>query len=139
MRLGMSGADPWTCWPCLPLLQIRESIKSLFPDRDCFTLVRPVNDEEQLAALDSLPPSQMRPEFRWGLGAQGVGGTTLTQSLRWRHADTGCAHSVCRDGLHRLTQLIFSKAQPKRLGSQILSGPMLAGLTEAYVNAINNG
>lgn len=44
-----------------------------------------------------------------------------------------------RDGLHRLTQLIFSKAQPKRLGSQILSGPMLAGLTEAYVNAINNG
>jgi hypothetical protein len=45
----------------------------------------------------------------------------------------------CRDGLHRLTQLIFSKAQPKRLGSQILSGPMLAGLTEAYVNAINNG
>ncbi len=45
----------------------------------------------------------------------------------------------CRDGLHRLTQIIFSKAQPKRLGSQILSGPMLAGLTEAYVNAINNG
>lgn len=44
-----------------------------------------------------------------------------------------------RDGLHRLTQLIFSKAQPKRLGPQILSGPMLAGLTEAYVDAINNG
>lgn len=44
-----------------------------------------------------------------------------------------------RDGLQRLTQLIFSKAQPKRLGNQILSGPMLAGLTEAYVSAINNG
>ncbi|EFN59494.1 hypothetical protein CHLNCDRAFT_56782 [Chlorella variabilis] len=87
--------------------QIRESIKSLFPDRDCFTLVRPVNDEEQLAALDTLPAAQMRPEFR--------------------------------EGLHRLTQIIFSKAQPKRLGSQILSGPMLAGLTEAYVTAINNG
>ena len=30
--------------PALPLpllMQIRESIKSLFPDRDCFTLVRP--------------------------------------------------------------------------------------------------
>jgi hypothetical protein len=47
-----------------PRLQIRDSIKSLFPDRDCFTLVRPVNDEEQLAALDTLPPSQMRPEFK---------------------------------------------------------------------------
>ena len=44
-----------------------------------------------------------------------------------------------REGLHRLTQLIFSKALPKRLGAQILSGPMLAGLTEAYVTAINNG
>lgn len=87
--------------------QIRESIKSLFPDRDCFTLVRPVNDEDKLARLDTLPSADMRPEFR--------------------------------DGLHRLTQLIFSKALPKRLGSQILSGPMLAGLTEAYVTAINNG
>eukprot|EP00887_Chlorella_sp_A99_P005605 scaffold1.g5605.t1 len=67
--------------------QIRESIKSLFPDRDCFTL--------------------MRPEFR--------------------------------EGLARLTSLIFAKAQPKRLGAQILSGPMLAGLVEAYVTAINNG
>lgn len=26
--------------------------------------VRPVNDEEQLAALDTLPPAQMRPEFK---------------------------------------------------------------------------
>ncbi|KAL4431144.1 hypothetical protein ABPG75_006400 [Micractinium tetrahymenae] len=87
--------------------QIRESIKSLFPDRDCFTLVRPVNDEDKLARLDTLAQGEMRPEFR--------------------------------EGLHRLTQIIFSKAQPKRLGSQILSGPMLAGLTEAYVTAINNG
>jgi hypothetical protein len=47
------------------LLQIRESIKALFPDRDCFTLVRPVTDEEQLAELDSMPTASMRPEFRW--------------------------------------------------------------------------
>ncbi|KAL4859356.1 Guanylate-binding protein 5 [Chlorella vulgaris] len=87
--------------------QIRESIKALFPDRDCFTLVRPVTDEEQLAELDSMPTASMRPEFR--------------------------------DGLQRLTHLIFSKAQPKRLGSQILNGPMLAGLAQAYVDAINNG
>ena len=44
-----------------------------------------------------------------------------------------------RDGLHRLTQLIFSKAQPKRLGTQVLTGPMLAGLVGAYVGAINAG
>ena len=31
------------------------------------------------------------------------------------------------------------QAQPKHLGSFLLSGPVLAGLTEAYVQAINNG
>ncbi len=59
--------------------QIRESIKSLFPDRDCFTLVRPVNDEDELAALDTLDQRRMRPEFR--------------------------------EGLARLTQLIFNKVR----------------------------
>ena len=37
------------------------------------------------------------------------------------------------------TQLILRKAQPKRLGAFTLTGPALAGLTEAYVAAINGG
>ncbi len=37
--------------------------RSLFPDRDCFSLVRPMNDETQLANLDNVPRSQLRPEF----------------------------------------------------------------------------
>jgi hypothetical protein len=44
-------------------VQIRDSIKSLFPDRDCHTLVRPMHDERALNHLDSLEPSQLRPEF----------------------------------------------------------------------------
>jgi hypothetical protein len=36
-------------------------------------------------------------------------------------------------------QLILRKAQPKRLGAFTLTGPALAGLTEAYVAAINDG
>ncbi|KAK9820375.1 hypothetical protein WJX72_009644 [[Myrmecia] bisecta] len=87
--------------------EIRTSIKSLFPDRDCFSLVRPMHDEKELARLDSIPPAQMRPEFR--------------------------------EGLAQLTRVIFSRAQPKRLGNQIITGPMLAALTSAYVDAINNG
>ncbi len=86
---------------------IRESIKALFPDRDCFTLVRPVNEEDALAKLDSLPPSQLRPEFKQGLA--------------------------------NLTKLTFQKAMPKRLGNQVLTGPSLAALAEAYVGAINAG
>nr|CAB3460729.1 unnamed protein product [Digitaria exilis] len=34
---------------------IRESIRALFPDRECFTLVRPVNNEKDLQRLDQLP------------------------------------------------------------------------------------
>lgn len=35
--------------------------------------------------------------------------------------------------------MILRKAQPKRLGGFVLTGPVLAGLTEAYVAAINDG
>ena len=45
----------------------------------------------------------------------------------------------CGQGLDRLTKLIFARAQPKRLGTQIISGSMLAALAEAYVHAINEG
>ena len=38
-----------------------------------------------------------------------------------------------------LTELIFMKAQPKELGNSIITGPMLAALTQAYVDAINQG
>ncbi|XP_010916022.1 uncharacterized protein [Elaeis guineensis] len=49
--------------------EIRESIRSLFPDRDCFTLVRPLNDENDLQRLDQIPLTRLRPEFRSGLDA----------------------------------------------------------------------
>lgn len=42
-------------------------------------------------------------------------------------------------GLKRLTRLIFMRAQPKRLGNQIITGSMLAALATAYVDAINHG
>ena len=44
--------------------QMRDSVKSLFPERDCFALVRPCLEEEQLANMDGLTMQQLRPEFR---------------------------------------------------------------------------
>ena len=44
-----------------------------------------------------------------------------------------------REGLSALTRAIFQRGQPKRMGSMTLTGPMFAGLTQAYVEAINNG
>eukprot|EP00892_Ulva_mutabilis_P000560 jgi/Ulvmu1/10504/UM064_0042.1 len=101
------GAVPETSSGAKAKNSIRESIKSLFPDRDCFALVRPISDEQKLAHLETVPPSQMRPEFR--------------------------------DGLAKLVSLCFSRAQPKRIGNTVLTGPMLAGLVCAYVDAINGG
>ncbi|KAK9825847.1 hypothetical protein WJX81_003554 [Elliptochloris bilobata] len=86
---------------------IRASITALFPNRDCFSLVRPMSDERALQRLETVPAAQLRPEFR--------------------------------EGLARLTRVIFARAQPKRLGSQTITGSMLAALAEAYVLAINRG
>lgn len=43
---------------------IRSSIKQLFRERDCYTLVRPVVDEKQLRTIDAIPYNQLRSEFR---------------------------------------------------------------------------
>lgn len=42
-------------------------------------------------------------------------------------------------GVAQLVQKIFHKAQPKRFGNGFMNGPVLAGLVEAYVKAINEG
>lgn len=69
--------------------EIRESIRALFPDRECFTLVRPLSNENELQRLDQIPLDKLRPEFRSGLEAfmkfvfertrpKQVGGTVMT-------------------------------------------------------------
>jgi len=45
--------------------RVRESIKQFFADLDCYTLVRPVNNEAQLAHIEDLNyETDLRPEFR---------------------------------------------------------------------------
>lgn len=87
--------------------EIRESIRALFPDRECFTLVRPLNDERDLQRLDKIPLDKMRPEFR--------------------------------SGLETLTRFVFERTRPKHLGSTIMTGPLLAGLTQSFLDALNAG
>ena len=47
--------------------RIRQSFRTLFNQRECFTLVRPVHEEEQLQKLSTLPQSDLRPEFLEGM------------------------------------------------------------------------
>lgn len=43
---------------------VRLAILNYFRSRDCFTLVRPVNDEEQLRSIDQVAYSELRNEFK---------------------------------------------------------------------------
>ena len=47
--------------------EIRESIKSYFPRRECHPLVRPVFKEAECARIQNLDYSSLRPEFREGV------------------------------------------------------------------------
>ncbi len=42
---------------------IRQTIAGFFLERDCFTLVRPVNDESKIAHIEDMKYEDLRPEF----------------------------------------------------------------------------
>ncbi|XP_061353620.1 uncharacterized protein LOC133298367 isoform X2 [Gastrolobium bilobum] len=87
--------------------EIRDSIRALFPDRECFTLVRPLNNENDLQRMDQISLDKLRPEFRSGLDA--------------------------------LTKFVFERTRPKQVGATMMTGPVLVGITESYLDAINHG
>ena len=43
---------------------IRENIIKFFPERDCVTLVRPVDNENDLKNLSNIPYNNLKPEFK---------------------------------------------------------------------------
>ncbi|CAK9181864.1 unnamed protein product [Ilex paraguariensis] len=87
--------------------EIRDSIQVLFPDRECFTLVRPLSNENDLQRLDQIPLDKLRPEFRSGLDA--------------------------------LTRFVFERTKPKQVGTTVMTGPILARITQSFLDALNNG
>ncbi|KAF8118602.1 hypothetical protein N665_0004s0083 [Sinapis alba] len=87
--------------------EIRDSIRALFPDRECFTLVRPLTNEKDLQRLDQIPLEDLRGEFAAGLDA--------------------------------LTKFVFEKTRPKQVAGTVMTGPILAAITQSYLDALNNG
>ncbi|RHY66514.1 hypothetical protein DYB34_005760 [Aphanomyces astaci] len=43
--------------------RIRHSLRTLFTQRECMTLIRPVTDEDKLRNASTLPDADLRPEF----------------------------------------------------------------------------
>ncbi|KAG2261892.1 hypothetical protein Bca52824_068971 [Brassica carinata] len=87
--------------------EIRDSIRALFPDRECFALVRPLTNEKDLQRLDQIPLEDLRGEFAAGLDA--------------------------------LTKFVFEKTRPKQVAGTVMTGPILAAITQSYLDALNNG
>lgn len=56
--------------PWAVALQMRVTIKAVFPDRDVSVMVRPALTEADLQKLDQLPSSSLRPEFKRVSGLQ---------------------------------------------------------------------
>jgi hypothetical protein len=43
--------------------EIRGILKTFFKERDCYTIIRPINDEKKLRNIDKIPVKELRPEF----------------------------------------------------------------------------
>lgn len=44
-----------------------------------------------------------------------------------------------RSGLDALTKFVFERTRPKQVGATIMTGPVLAGITQSFLDAINKG
>lgn len=42
-------------------------------------------------------------------------------------------------GLDELTRFVFERTRPKQLGSTVMNGPIFAGITQSFLDALNNG
>ena len=49
---------------CVSSVQMRVTIKAVFPDRDVAVMVRPALTEADLQRLNQLPNASLRPEFK---------------------------------------------------------------------------
>jgi hypothetical protein len=42
-------------------------------------------------------------------------------------------------GLDELTSFVFERTKPKQAAGTVMTGPVLAGVTQSFLDAINNG
>lgn len=44
-----------------------------------------------------------------------------------------------RSGLDAVTKFVFERTRPKQVGATVMTGPVLAGITQSFLDALNNG
>ncbi|OAE23142.1 hypothetical protein AXG93_1953s1000 [Marchantia polymorpha subsp. ruderalis] len=79
---------------------------------------------------------QITPRDYLESALQPVGGSGKAVSER---NEMDRMRSEFRSGLDTLTKFVFERTRPKQLGPTIMNGPMLAGLTQSFLDALNAG
>lgn len=44
-----------------------------------------------------------------------------------------------RSGLDALTRFVFERTRPKQVGATVMTGPILARITQSFLDALNKG
>lgn len=44
-----------------------------------------------------------------------------------------------RKGLDELLKFVFERTRPKQVGATMMTGPVLIGITQSYLDALNHG
>ena len=102
--------------------EVRRAIRQLFPQRRCFTLPRPANDEHTMGRMDTAEDKDLRPEFLRGIGdiqKQVVAGAPIK---------TVMGEKVTGPGLLRVTQQLVAAINDARAPQIRESWALLAEL-----------
>ncbi|KAJ0500747.1 putative guanylate-binding protein/Atlastin [Helianthus annuus] len=43
-----------------------------------------------------------------------------------------------KSGLDALTRFVFERTRPKQVGATVMTGPIFAGITQSFLDALNN-
>jgi hypothetical protein len=84
--------------------RVRRLLSGFFQTRDCVTLVRPVEDEALLQALDSVAVEQLRPEFATAMRAlrSRILGQAPVKTLHGRELDGPALISLAESYSHAI-------------------------------------
>ena len=121
----------------------RLMLTDFFRERNCATLVRPVESEEDLQRLDALPYEALREVRGRERGCVCVYVCVcchlFTLLLFLIPNTANLSLKVFRDQLEMLGGNLFSQSQPKEIHGKRVTGLMLEALVRSYVTAVNDG
>lgn len=106
--------------------------------------MRPLNNENDLQRMDQISVSTLCYVcFSFSLSYTCTFLSSLTGApcvlKPFFHMQLDKLRPEFRAGLDALTKFVFERTRPKQVGATVMTGPILVGITESYLEALNNG